>query len=49
MIRAGEFSIVEWHSISNSDTVMDHLVVFGVMAPFLNVKGILIDYNRAGR
>jgi hypothetical protein len=41
-IRAGEFAILEYHKIPGSKNKMDEFVVFGIIAPHHNIKGILI-------
>jgi len=45
-IRAGEFSILEYHKIPGSKTKMDELIVFGIIAPHHNIKGILIHHYK---
>ena len=46
-IRAGEFSILEYHKIPGSKNKMDELVVFGIIAPWHNIKGILIHHYKS--
>jgi len=41
-IRAGEFSILEYHKVSGSKSNTDELAVFGIIALYHNIKGILI-------
>ena len=43
-IRVGEFSIAEYHKIINLQEDGDELIIFGVYAPWHNVKGILVNH-----
>jgi hypothetical protein len=45
-IRAGEFTILEYHKIPGSKKRMDEFVVFGIIAPWHNIKGILIHHYK---
>jgi len=47
LIRAGEFSILEYHKIPRSKNNVDEFVVFGVIAPYHNIKGILINHCKS--
>jgi hypothetical protein len=44
-IRAGEFSILEYFKIHDSNS-MNELVVFGIIAPHHNIKGILLNHYK---
>ena len=46
-IRAGEFSILEYFKISNSKNDMNGFVVFGIVALYHNIKGILLDHYKS--
>ena len=46
-VRAGEFSILEYYKIPGSKTKMNELVVFGIIAPWHNIKGILIHHYKS--
>ena len=46
-IRAGEFAILEYHKISGSKYDKDELIVFGIIALYPNIKGILITHNKS--
>jgi len=45
-IRAGEFAILEYHKISGSNSDKNELTVFGIIAFYHNIKGILIRHNK---
>ena len=47
-IRAGEFAILEYHKISGSKYDKNDLIVFGIIALYHNIKGILIRHNKNG-
>lgn len=44
-IRAGEFSILEYFKIK--DAKNNELLVFGILAPYHNIKGILLDHYKS--
>ena len=44
-ITAGEFAILEYYKISRSKYDKNELVVFGIIALYHNVKGVLIIHN----
>jgi len=46
-IRAGEFSILEYHKITRAKYNRNELVVFGILAPYHNIKGILIKHIKS--
>lgn len=46
-IRAGEFSILEYFKISDSKNDMNEFIVFGIVAPYHNIKGILLNHYRS--
>ena len=46
-IRAGEFSILEYYKISGSKYDKNELFVFGIIALFHNIKGILITRKKS--
>jgi hypothetical protein len=39
-----EFVILEYHKIIEPKRNMDKLIVFGIIAPFENIKGILVKH-----
>lgn len=41
-IRAGDFSILECYKVTKSKSNKHELMVFGIIAPYHNIKGILI-------
>ena len=46
-IRAGEFAILEYYKIPGLEhNEADDLVVFGIIAPYHNIKGILLNHYR---
>lgn len=45
-IRAGEFTILEYHRIKSARPVTGEEVVFGILAPNHNVKGILLNHYK---
>jgi hypothetical protein len=45
-IRAGEFDILEYHKITHPEDGTDQLVVFGIIAPYHNIKGILLNHYK---
>jgi hypothetical protein len=45
LIRAGEFSILEYHKVAGPKNHLDEFFVFGVIALYHNVKGILINHE----
>ena len=45
-IRAGEFSILEYFKISDAKNKMNDFIVFGIIAPYHNIKGILLSHYR---
>jgi hypothetical protein len=47
LIRAGEFAILEWYNITKTKSNMDDLVVFGIIAPYHNLKGVLIGHEKS--
>ena len=46
-IRAGEFAILEYYKITRTDKSLDELIVFGIIAPYHNIKGILLNHYRS--
>jgi len=46
-ISAAEFSILECHKIIEPDRSLDELVVFGIIAPYHDIKGILINHYKS--
>jgi hypothetical protein len=47
-IRAGEFTILEYHTIpAAGNNSQDELVVFGIVAPYHNIKGILLKHYKS--
>jgi hypothetical protein len=46
-IRAGEFSILEYFKITDVKNNMNESVVFGIIAPYHNIKGILPDHYKS--
>ena len=42
-IRAGEFAILEYHKIVLPKNNMREEIVFGIVAPYHNTKGILLN------
>jgi len=45
-IRAGEFTILEYHHITDARKNNNELVVFGIVAPYHNIKGILLNHYK---
>ena len=45
-IYAGEFTILEHHRIATPNRSWGEFDVFGIIAPFHNIKGILINHFR---
>jgi hypothetical protein len=45
-IRAGEFSILEYHEIHRSKSNVDEIAVLGIVALYHNIKGILIHHYK---
>jgi len=43
-IRAGEFAIVRCYKIEEAKNSMNNLAVFGVIALYHNIKGILLNH-----
>ena len=43
-ISSGEFSILEYHRFSSQSCNKSEMIVFGVIALYYNVKGILINH-----
>ena len=46
-IRAGEFAILEYHKIPGSINDKNELHVFGIIALYHNIKGILITHKKS--
>jgi hypothetical protein len=46
-IRAGEFSILEYIEISDFKNIMNEFIVFGIIAPYHNIKGILLNHYKS--
>ena len=46
-IRAGEFSILEYFKISDSSNKQDEIIIFGIIALYHNIKGILLDHYKS--
>lgn len=46
-IRAEEFAILEYHTITELKETMDELVVFGIVIPHHNIKGILVNHYKS--
>ena len=46
-LRAGEFSILEYHRITDLGDKMNELVIFGIIAPHHNIKGILLNHYKS--
>ena len=46
-IRLGEFAITDCHKIIDPKSNMDRLIVFGIYAPWHNVKGILVNHYKS--
>lgn len=44
-IKAGEFAILEYYKIAGSKYNKNELIVFGIIALYHNIKGILIIHN----
>jgi hypothetical protein len=44
VIRVGEFAILECHKIKEPNSKADELMVFAIVAPYLNIKGILVNH-----
>ena len=45
-IRAGEFTILEYHRIKSARPVVGEEVVFGIIATNHNIKGILLNHYK---
>ena len=45
-IRAGEFSILEYLKIKEPKNNLNEVVVFGIVAPYHNIKGILLSHYK---
>jgi len=45
-VRAGEFAILEHHKIPTTNDNEAELVVFGIIAPYHNIKGILLNHYK---
>jgi len=43
-VRAGEFAILEYHEINVKKNRKREQVVFGIIAPYHNIKGILLNH-----
>ena len=46
-IRAGEFSILEYFKINESSNKQDEIIIFGIIALYHNIKGILLDHYKS--
>ena len=46
-IRAGEFAILEYHTINDPKDRMNQIVVFVIVAPYHNIKGILLNHYKS--
>ena len=46
-IRAGEFSILEYHKIYQPGAGKEELIIFGIVAPYHNIRGILLNHYRS--
>ena len=46
-VRAGEFSILEYHQIMLPKKNMNKEIVFGIVAPYHNIKGILLNHYKS--
>jgi hypothetical protein len=48
-IRAGEFAILEYHTIIETKQKSDEheLIIFGIVAPMHHIKGILINHYKS--
>ena len=46
-VRAGEFAIVEYYKIPPTKSNSDETVVFGIVAPYHNIKGILLNHYKS--
>ena len=46
-VRAGEFAIIEHHKITSSKNNKEEQVVFGIIAPYHHVKGILLNHYKS--
>lgn len=46
-IRAEEFIILEYHKITELKRSKDELVVFGIVIPHHNIKGILVNHYKS--
>jgi hypothetical protein len=47
MIKAGEFSIVGYHKVFDTRADPDQVVVFGIYAPWHNIRGILVRHYKS--
>ncbi len=45
VIRAGEFSIIEYYKVTGSQNRLDEFLVCGIIALYHNIKGILINHE----
>ncbi len=43
VIRAGEFAIIKYHRIEETRDGVSELVVFGIVALYHNIRGILLN------
>src|SRR5215510_1938773 len=46
-VRAGEFAILEYHKIVLPKDNMNKEIVFGIAAPYHNIKGILLNHYKS--
>jgi hypothetical protein len=46
-IRTGEFSILEYYKVPGSKNNTDEIIVFGIVAPYHNIKGILLNHYKS--
>jgi hypothetical protein len=46
-LRVGEFFILEYHKITDPGDKMSELVVFGIIAPYHDIKGILLNHYKS--
>ena len=44
VIQVGEFAILECHKIKEPHGQSDELMVFAIVAPYHNIKGILVNH-----
>ena len=45
-IRTGEFAILEYHEVTDPRDYLNELIVFGIIAPYHNIKGILLNHYK---